>query len=70
MCDFTLPNESILTDGTYVWSQLLSHYVGEHEARLPAPIVLDILQRSRDLDEAELDWDWWPDLLREAPAPA
>jgi|GEM_PF-4291561 len=68
MCRFTLQNQSVLTDGTYVWSQILFHYVGAHKVHLPELAVSDILNRFHGLDEADLDWDWWQALLGGNPA--
>ena len=58
MCDFTLADTLILTDGVYQWGQILFHYVGAHKVRLPEPIVTDMLNRLDKLRNAELNEDW------------
>ena len=54
------PNGSTeLTDGTYVWPEGLSHYVLEHNVRIPAPFVEHALEVTESIENAEIDDSWW-----------
>jgi hypothetical protein len=66
LCDFRISQTFILTDGIYMWRQLLYHYVGVHKVHLPEPIVSDMLSRLHELQDAEQDTTWWRDLCEPA----
>ena len=66
MCDFTLDDLLIFTDGVYSWSQIMFHYVGAHKVRPPEPVVSEMLSRMDSLRRAEQSQGWWNDALREA----
>lgn len=57
------PNGSAeFTDGVYVWPEGLAHYVEDHSVRLPAEVIEHGLRRLDDLEQAEIDSDWWRSL--------
>ena len=54
------PNGSAeLTDGVYLWPEGLAHYVREHAVRLPQEVIQHISSRYDELEELEVDRDWW-----------
>ena len=56
-----------LTDGTYCWPEGLTHYIMEHQVRLPDEIVRHILSQSKfpskkaaqAVEGIETDTTWW-----------
>jgi len=69
LCDFGFPQTFVLTDGVYMWRQLLHHYVGAHKVRLPEPVASDMLNRLHELQDAKQDTAWWRDLCGTTLAP-
>lgn len=47
------------TDGVLVWPEGLSHYVDEHDVRLPRAIEDYVLRRVARLEDAPVSVDWW-----------
>jgi hypothetical protein len=60
-CRFcSVPNGSLeLTDGTYLWPEGLSHYVSEHDVRLPQPVLEHITSTLERFRGAQPDDSWW-----------
>jgi hypothetical protein len=60
MCDFKIPDDWLMTDGTYQWRELLAHYVEVHKVRMPRAIVewIDSNLASLEEDAIHAD-DWW-----------
>jgi hypothetical protein len=62
-----------LTDAALVWPDGLSHYVREHNVRLPAPVETLILAAPRPRPKItqatwlDLDYDWWVQVSRTDP---
>jgi hypothetical protein len=70
------------TDGTYVWTQGLSHYARKHSVRIPSRVVDHILQqrpfdfgaiRDRAWDRIMASWrqgehdrSWWKEITSQA----
>jgi hypothetical protein len=48
-----------LTDGVYAWPNGLAHYVENHKVRLPKEFIEHVLRRVDELDEIEIEVDWW-----------
>ena len=48
-----------LSDGVFIWPEGLAHYVEAHELRLPSRFVEHIHHWTQELEEAEVDEDWW-----------
>jgi hypothetical protein len=48
-----------LSDGIYIWPEGLTHYVQEHNVRLPPEFVDHMRRLTEDLEEAEIDESWW-----------
>jgi hypothetical protein len=48
-----------LSDGTYRWPEGLSHYVREHQVRLPRQFTAHVATRLAELRGAGTDEDWW-----------
>lgn len=47
------------TDGILVWPEGLSHYIEDHDVRLPRAIEAYVLSRSERLETAVVSTDWW-----------
>ena len=55
----TLNGNRELTDGVYVWPEGLSHYLREHQVRLPG-VFADHVRRMIDVfDDVVIDDAWW-----------
>ncbi|MEV6283405.1 hypothetical protein [Kribbella sp. NPDC051770] len=48
-----------LTDFVYVWPEGLSHYLLEHQVRLPEVFVEYVRTQQAKLDDCEIDDSWW-----------
>jgi hypothetical protein len=48
-----------LTDGVYVWPSGLTHYVSEHDVRLPEQFVSHAISRLERIEQAPRERDWW-----------
>ena len=58
------PNGSLeLSDGTYVWPEGLTHYVSEHNVRLPGSFLEHLRQRSLAFETAQISDMWWKSLF-------
>ncbi len=59
LCEFSYKDDLLLTDGVYVWPQLLCHYVSAHKVRLPQVIIDDMMSRWDALEQSQQDVSWW-----------
>jgi hypothetical protein len=50
------------TDGTYLWPEGLTHYIDEHQLRLPQRLVDHAIRRLDGLDGESVDGEWWRSL--------
>ena len=48
-----------LSDGVFIWPEGLAHYVDVHHVRLPARFVEHVDQWSAEIENAEVDEEWW-----------
>lgn len=58
LCDLRVGSLE-LSDGTYLWPEGLAHYIAVHNVRLPARFVEHVRRRSEELEDAQVDDDWW-----------
>jgi hypothetical protein len=58
LCGSTLGSLDV-SDGTYCWPDGLGHYVLEHAVRLPESFLEHVRERVLELEEADLDHEWW-----------
>ena len=47
------------TDLEFIWPEGLSHYVVEHQVRLPTEFLIHIDRRLGELEQLEVNDAWW-----------
>ena len=54
------PNGNLeFTDGTYVWPEVLAHYVAQHGVRLPQEFVSHVARSVERIEGADREDSWW-----------
>lgn len=64
LCDRTTNGNLDLTDGTYIWPEGLSHYVLDHNMRLPRAFIDHVHEQNGFTDDVSVDDSWWRSLGR------
>ena len=54
-----------LTDGTFLWSEGLAHYVRDHAVRLPDRFLEHIAEVADAIESADVEESWWKSLRKD-----
>jgi hypothetical protein len=52
------------SDGTYLWPEGFAHYIREHNVRPPEELLSAVRERCEELNEIEIDANWWNHITR------